>query len=306
VISGIYCIRNIRNIKNGKIYIGSAIDLTSRFSWHRRFLELGKHHSILLQRAYNKYGIDAFEFSIVENVTVKTQLVPREQYWMDYYQSYIPEYGYNVSPTAGSLLGVKMPERGKAYREKLSKALKGIPKSKEHREALSKACRGRVSSNKGRKHSQDTIEKIRHARLGIPLTQETREKLSARFSGKGNPFYGKTHTEETKRANGKRKLGNTNCLGKIPSLLTRKKLSNSQKKRLSDPEVIRRLSNSRKENWKDPNYRKYMEEKFRDPQRCKKISDAKKKLWEIPEFRAKMLLKLKEARAARKLKKDEN
>lgn len=102
----IYKIQHI----SGKMYIGSALRLSSRWSEHRKRLEQNEHHSILLQRAWNKYGKDSFKFEIVELIEDKNRLIEREQYWMDYYKSYLPENGYNINPIAGSSFGRKATE----------------------------------------------------------------------------------------------------------------------------------------------------------------------------------------------------
>ena len=61
--SGIY---QIRNLVNGKVYVGSAVNLQHRRREHRSDLRNGNHHSIKLQRAYNKYGESSFAFEILE------------------------------------------------------------------------------------------------------------------------------------------------------------------------------------------------------------------------------------------------
>lgn len=59
--SGVY---KIINKLNGKFYLGVTKDFKSRFRHHKSDLRLNKHHSIILQRAVNKYGIDNFKFEI--------------------------------------------------------------------------------------------------------------------------------------------------------------------------------------------------------------------------------------------------
>lgn len=59
---GIY---KITNQINGKIYIGSSKDLSRRKKDHFRLLKKGNSHSIILQRAVNKYNIDNFKFEII-------------------------------------------------------------------------------------------------------------------------------------------------------------------------------------------------------------------------------------------------
>ena len=67
-ISGIY---KIINKINGKYYVGSSVNIkdypNNRWSRHIADLNANRHHNDYLQRAWNKYGQDAFEFIIIEN-----------------------------------------------------------------------------------------------------------------------------------------------------------------------------------------------------------------------------------------------
>ena len=64
-MQGIY---KITNISNDKVYIGQAVNIKARFSKHKWALRNNKHHSILLQRSWNKHGEEAFKFEIIEYV----------------------------------------------------------------------------------------------------------------------------------------------------------------------------------------------------------------------------------------------
>lgn len=79
--SGVY---KIVNQNNGKIYIGSACVLISRFNSHFSLLKNNKHDNAHLQNSYNKHGADSFLFSIVELASVEDLLL-REQHYLDFY-----------------------------------------------------------------------------------------------------------------------------------------------------------------------------------------------------------------------------
>lgn len=102
--SGIYCIRNIRNNKR---YVGSAVNIAARYRTHKCDLTKGRHHSPYLQNSWKKYGPDAFEFVVLESCAVE-DLIASEQRWID---TLSPEY--NVLPNAGSTLGHRWSEEQK-------------------------------------------------------------------------------------------------------------------------------------------------------------------------------------------------
>lgn len=94
---GFGLIYEIRNTINNKRYVGSTVSLKTRKSGHFSKLRKGKHHSIILQRAFDKYGENAFFFSIIEENIPQDYLIEREQYWLDKLK---PEY--NIAKIAGA------------------------------------------------------------------------------------------------------------------------------------------------------------------------------------------------------------
>ena len=59
-------IYKITNDKTDKFYIGSTLNPEMREERHFDDLKANRHHSIYLQRAYNKYGRENFHFTIVK------------------------------------------------------------------------------------------------------------------------------------------------------------------------------------------------------------------------------------------------
>lgn len=94
--SGVY---RIRNILNNDCYIGSAIKLVDRKNTHYSALRRNIHHSIILQNAVNKYGINNFSFELIE-YTDKNSLIIKEQHYID---TLLPKY--NICKIAGNSLG---------------------------------------------------------------------------------------------------------------------------------------------------------------------------------------------------------
>lgn len=92
-ICGIYM---IKNKINNKFYIGQSIDIEERWKQHIREFKGNYHNNIYLQNAWNKYGQDNFEFSILEECC-ETSLDEKEIYWIDYYKAYEKQKGYNLT-----------------------------------------------------------------------------------------------------------------------------------------------------------------------------------------------------------------
>jgi group I intron endonuclease len=90
--SGIYL---IQNIKNGKGYVGSSLDIDSRWRTHRRTLNNNTHHNEYLQRSYNKYGRENFMYSILEIVEDTNNLTNKEHEWIEKLNTISPT-GYNA------------------------------------------------------------------------------------------------------------------------------------------------------------------------------------------------------------------
>ena len=136
----IHAIYAIENFINNKIYIGSAINVKSRFRQHRSDLNLNKHYNSLLQRAWNKYGERSFKFIILEEVKNQKDLVIREQYWINRFSSNERILGYNIREIAASNLGTV---RSAETRAKISASKKGrrkgIPHSEERKKNIKAA-----------------------------------------------------------------------------------------------------------------------------------------------------------------------
>lgn len=177
--SGVY---RICNIVTGKVYIGSGISIRVRRDDHFRKLIAGKHGNRYLQRAWNKYGDRSFTFETIERCTVEL-LLTREQYWMDYHRSYDPAFGYNLSPTAGSVLGIKHSEEFKRARSKTLKDLWDSPRGEEMRASLIE----RSNKRKGKPASEALLvhlNKINMAKRGKKQSLEVVEKRIAPLRGK--------------------------------------------------------------------------------------------------------------------------
>lgn len=234
---GIY---RITNTSTGQHYIGSSLNIRKRWNRHREQLRQGEHHSLKLQRAWNKYGEQQFEFSVLETVLDKQALLLAEQWWLDTLQA--AASGYNILSVAGSNLGRPMSE---AQKEKIRAIRTGSKASAAARESMSKAGKARMARpeekaristvHKGRKRSAETCANITAGKLGkvvsdsaranmsaaqkarAPATAETRAKISAANTGGKRTPEQRARMAEAQRALAARKRAAISCTGPAPA-----------------------------------------------------------------------------------------
>jgi group I intron endonuclease len=104
---GIY---QILNTENGKRYIGSSVQISARFSAHKRELREGTHGNSYLQRSFDKYGVKSFEFKQILECERK-DLLFYEDLIIKGYKSNNQDFGYNLRKVVESNLGLTRSER---------------------------------------------------------------------------------------------------------------------------------------------------------------------------------------------------
>jgi group I intron endonuclease len=95
----------IKNIKTGKILLGSSTNLHGPLNKHRFMLSVGSHDNAALQADWKAFGPDAFIFEILEEVKpsddpafcLDDELTLLEQIWLEKLQPF-GEPGYNQGP----------------------------------------------------------------------------------------------------------------------------------------------------------------------------------------------------------------
>ena len=89
---GIY---KITNLINNKVYIGQSVDIKQRWNSHKRQSIIpNKEYNKYLYRAFRKYGIENFNFEILEECS-REKLDEKEHYYIILYNSNNDQYGYN-------------------------------------------------------------------------------------------------------------------------------------------------------------------------------------------------------------------
>lgn len=155
---GIY---KIRNKLNDKCYIGCSYNIEARFYEHVRTLNKGQHHSLIFQRAWNKYGQENFELKIILECDRK-DLGTQEQKYLDTK----PEYNRERTSNGGL---IHTEETKQKIRE--ARAKQTIIHSEETKKKIGNKNRGKIFSEEHRK-------KLSDKKKGIKLTEEHKKNIS--------------------------------------------------------------------------------------------------------------------------------
>lgn len=205
----------IRCTTNGRVYVGSAAScMHQRWYNHARDLRRRKHHSILLQRAWDKYGETAFVFGVLE-LCDPSDCVAREQFHIDSLQSSNPNLGFNICPKAGSSLGIKhTPE----------------------------TCQKNRMARLGRKLAPEHVANMRLALKGIKKTAEHNRKNSEGLRGKKKTVEHRAALTEAFRANGvrKRQARFEAEIERLGVALAHERYARRERKRIRDTEARHR------------------------------------------------------------------
>jgi len=199
-------IYKIRNLFNGKFYVGSAQDTRTRFRQHRRLLRKGTHHCKHLQNAWNKYGEELFKFEVVERVGSVEGLEAAEDAWL--LEHVGKSHCYNSGRSA------KAPWRGCAPEEHPNFGKNLTDGQKQNLREATKRQWETSDPRTGRKHSEKTKAKIS-------------EKVNAAIAeGRGGRFI---PSEETRKKMSEAHKGNQYAKGHIRTAEHRRKLSEANK-----------------------------------------------------------------------------
>lgn len=153
-VAGVY---QITNTVTGESYIGSTVNISGRWASHRYKLRKGTHGNRNLQESWNKHGKGFFDFSVLEVVSDKSELIAAEQ---RFFRELNPTF--NIAPNDGSSLGVIHTEESKA---------------------------NMAESRRGEKNYW--FGKVPTC-AGMSSLPEVKAKISAKNSGSGNPMFGVT------------------------------------------------------------------------------------------------------------------
>ena len=91
-VMGIY---KIIHVDSGRTYVGQSVDIGNRWKQHAKRgsgaepLTANKLYPAMLE-----FGLEAFQFEVIEEITDSNKLNEAEKYWQDYFKA--QEFGYSI------------------------------------------------------------------------------------------------------------------------------------------------------------------------------------------------------------------
>lgn len=211
--SGIYLIENIHT---RRVYVGSSVDIRRRWAMHRSQLRRNVHHCKWLQRSWNKYGEESFEFTCIISNINQDDLAEVETSVIYLYRLSVGVF--NTAPVGGSTFGIKLGPHSNEHRRKIGDAQRGKKLSSAQIRQISERHRGKklseshkaalAKSSRERVHSDETRRKLSNAARNI--SDETRRKRSESLKATITPqrlaamrAHGTNISDETRRRRSK-------------------------------------------------------------------------------------------------------
>ncbi len=167
----------IKNLVNGKCYIGSSARIPKRVYDH-----FAGYGSVAIKRAVKKYGKMAFEVSILA-VCESDRLLEEEAKWL---MRLKPAYNSNGFIACGNKIGIVISDKTRA-KMSISAKKRGerdgfnfYPGRKHSAKTRAKIAR----SNRGRVLTVEHRAKIRNGNLGRKMSEEAKAKIAAAQRGR--------------------------------------------------------------------------------------------------------------------------
>jgi group I intron endonuclease len=163
---GVY---SITNILDNKRYIGSTKkSFNSRLRQHINKLNKGNHHCLHLQNAWNKYGEENFSFTIEEVWDGKSNILDREAFYIEKYNSYLNGYNANPNPNTSPMYNKNSREKSSITHHNQWLKLKESMTSEEYQLYLKQRFPnnyGKTPVNKGKQAPEEWKEKMRKPKI---------------------------------------------------------------------------------------------------------------------------------------------
>lgn len=215
-LSGIYGIAKL--VGKPAIYIGQAINFRKRWVIHLTQLKHGIHMTQHLQRAWNKYGPDAFAFTVIETIDLtampieakRATMYAREQAWLDAVAAtgmalynkapaFFPNIGHR--PSEATKAKISANHRAKGIRPSAEALRRSIARKTGSQDSAETRAK-KAAAAKQRGFSAEHRENIRNAwlaRAGVPPSPKRIEKFKATFARKRQDKLHKVQVETERR-----------------------------------------------------------------------------------------------------------
>jgi group I intron endonuclease len=161
----------------------------------RYYTHVGRDNKCIFSGAIKKYGENGFYFGVLEKVKNEKDLNKRERYWINFYQSFKREYGYNMYESTQGLRFKKSED----HKRKISEAHKGKKRSKLEMEGI---FNSKFIGNSVNKHVPvEMIDPITNEVVGVYLSVNLASKdtniprRSIDYVVHNTPFFNKSKTK---------------------------------------------------------------------------------------------------------------
>jgi hypothetical protein len=171
-------IYQIQNKINNKIYIGSTNNINKRWNNHKSKLNNKIHENSYLQAAWDKYGEENFEFSIIEQVNDQNR-IEKEIFYLQETKSYERDIGYNFDKNPTDKSGKNNPFYGKQHSKETKDKIKLIANNR------SDELKNKMGEkNRGENHGQALLnwDIVREIRRLYELGGETHRSLALKYN----------------------------------------------------------------------------------------------------------------------------
>lgn len=180
----------ITNKLDGKKYIGQTKRDNPQIRIKEHLYEASNtNRNLHLYNAIRKYGIENFEITILESNLEESELDKLEMYYIGKYDTLENGYnntiggggvrGYHHTPETKTKISKSIKKCSAMYTEeraqKISLALKGVPKSEEHKKHLSEARKGKYTGHANgfykKHHTRESKKKMHDSKIRYYVEQ---------------------------------------------------------------------------------------------------------------------------------------